>query len=389
MRIIVVLKGGPGSGNWGHIGRRYRVGGSLPTKNYTRQGNARKLGKLGMYYGDNASFTPRLGYAEGGPVMNRYGKLSANRQLIARLYRRSFTHDNIYHTNAADIISDLEGQSSLGDFINNPPPTNESIFEKQSLNDFLTNNHIDTFGYTTDVLYDAFNSINISDPATLLKTFNYTDTDNTWLSTKIRSMKKSVGDVEIRGLVYDKDGKDCGNFTRTFSKNRNGELAINHEYFSIDESLEGGGFTTRWFEQCENSYRAAGITKINVHANINVGGYTWARLGFDFNYDTSLNEFKEALAFDYRRYTGKSMPDSVLSSLKHAWDIAAVRIPMSDVIRNDSSYFSSIRALDTTNNMLKLGAITMLGSDWMGHKSLNDDLFNAVGQSYYASKRKK
>jgi hypothetical protein len=66
---------------------------------------------------------------------------------------------------------------------------------------------------------------------------------------------------------------------RTF-KTENGEKAVHHDYFSIPKDLQGKGLSKKVFKALYKQYRNAGVTKMDVYANIDVGGYTWARYGF-------------------------------------------------------------------------------------------------------------
>lgn len=73
--------------------------------------------------------------------------------------------------------------------------------------------------------------------------------------------------------------KDTMAMVRTFYR-KDGELTVEHDLFFIPKSLQGGGTSKDVFRRLYKQYRNAGVSKINVHANIDVGGYAWARYGF-------------------------------------------------------------------------------------------------------------
>jgi GNAT superfamily N-acetyltransferase len=66
---------------------------------------------------------------------------------------------------------------------------------------------------------------------------------------------------------------------RTF-RIENGEKAVHHDYFTLPNELQGKGVSKKVFKALYEQYRNAGVTKMDVLANINVGGYTWAKYGF-------------------------------------------------------------------------------------------------------------
>lgn len=95
-------------------------------------------------------------------------------------------------------------------------------------------------------------------------------------------------------------GSDNVNFTysgkgfyleRTFLI-KDGVKNVNHDYFKIPENIQGGGVSKQLFQSLYKQYQNVGVEVLNVHANINVGGYTWAKYGFG----TKKNAFAYDLA---------------------------------------------------------------------------------------------
>jgi len=64
-----------------------------------------------------------------------------------------------------------------------------------------------------------------------------------------------------------------------------GERTVTHETLILDEGVQGQGFATRYNAQVEESYRASGVERVELTANVDVGGYSWARAGYDFRDD--------------------------------------------------------------------------------------------------------
>ncbi|MDR1369877.1 MAG: hypothetical protein LBJ72_07100 [Dysgonamonadaceae bacterium] len=78
--------------------------------------------------------------------------------------------------------------------------------------------------------------------------------------------------LEYYGLI---DGKKF-ELNRTFKYNN----TVEHNLFTLPESAQGKGLSKKIFRDLYKQYNNAEIEKIEVHANLNVGGYTWAKYGF-------------------------------------------------------------------------------------------------------------
>lgn len=92
----------------------------------------------------------------------------------------------------------------------------------------------------------------------------------------------------LRGNILDRDGKNVGRIRRTFvsqlstATGRNEFFELHNDLLSIVSSAQGQGIATDLYRRQENWAIAEGVEKITIHANIDVGGYAWARAGFDF-----------------------------------------------------------------------------------------------------------
>lgn len=54
---------------------------------------------------------------------------------------------------------------------------------------------------------------------------------------------------------------------------------VEHELFRLPDSMQGKGISKRVFRDLFTQYEACGIERVYIHANINVGGYCWAKYG--------------------------------------------------------------------------------------------------------------
>lgn len=61
---------------------------------------------------------------------------------------------------------------------------------------------------------------------------------------------------------------------------RKGELTVYHSRFELAQSLQGKGISKAVFRELYKEYERMGVKRITVHANLDIGGYTWSRYGF-------------------------------------------------------------------------------------------------------------
>ena len=88
--------------------------------------------------------------------------------------------------------------------------------------------------------------------------------------------------VDVTGTIYTENGDFAGEFQRRFFFDDNGRVAVSHELLRIDEEYQGTGFAKVFNKRAEDYYISHGITDVHVHAALDVGGFAWARQGFDW-----------------------------------------------------------------------------------------------------------
>lgn len=67
---------------------------------------------------------------------------------------------------------------------------------------------------------------------------------------------------------------------RTFKILDSGIIDVHHDLFEIDEIYQGKGISKEIFKILYAQYKKIGVDQISLFANIDIGGYTWARYGF-------------------------------------------------------------------------------------------------------------
>ncbi len=187
----------------------------------------------------------------------------------------------------------------------------------------------------------------------------------TGFNAEITEITESYGDIHIVGRINAQNGNQIGTFSRFFS--RSGD--VHHSSFEMDENVQGRGFGTIFYKQSEDAYVRMGMKTVSLFADMDIGGYAWARMGFDWKYHDVRRFFNESFLAEYARRAGPNdPPSSSLPYFEHPWELAA--------------YQRKLASGDIVS-----GKEFLLGKSWDGVKFLNpDSLSYQVGREYYKAK---
>lgn len=124
--------------------------------------------------------------------------------------------------------------------------------------------------------------------------------------------------LTIAGDLTDANGKNAGRLVRDIYRRYDQSVPgnytwhVSNELFDItDAAYQGVGFATEVGQVMEAWYRELGVSDISVHANIDVGGYAWARAGFEFHPALSVRGMTEDLLGRILRVTPASDTESL------------------------------------------------------------------------------
>lgn len=137
---------------------------------------------------------------------------------------------------------------------------------------------------------------------------------------------------------------------------------VDHSLFTMPQSAQSAGLGKQLLQNWLALYDHMGVQRIELHANLSVGGYAWARFGFlPTSEDWPLV---------------KSHIRSALGSLDTGLP-ANVRGEVMELLKSkDPATIRQVAALDYRvtkgEKELRLGQALLLDSDWMGELSLTD-----------------
>ena len=116
--------------------------------------------------------------------------------------------------------------------------------------------------------------------------YNYTD-QKSGLRAKVVGIDRdsNPGEIEVEVSIRDKTGAEVGTAWRLVHEpTGDGEPGyVVHDSMALAPGTQGTGFGSRFNSHAEGVYREQGMDRIELAANVDVGGYAWARAGYDFD----------------------------------------------------------------------------------------------------------
>lgn len=178
----------------------------------------------------------------------------------------------------------------------------------------------------------------------------------------MRRLGSSDSEIEAeRGLYRERAASVI--FEREFKRNKKGELIVHHQRFMLGSEFQGKGtgkaMTRFVFEQ----YKKIGVTRVELTANLDVGGYAWARLGFTptpggwASLADTIDQRMGKLSVHSRRGIDKVLRPSgqfLTMNPKTIWKIADARAPHAAAPHNN------------------LGKTLLQGAHWEGRFDMKD-----------------
>ncbi|WP_285555037.1 hypothetical protein [Actinoplanes regularis] len=94
----------------------------------------------------------------------------------------------------------------------------------------------------------------------------------------------SEGQFEVRMDIHRPgQSQPVGVVHRLFSRNPDGTVEVHHEKLKLDRWWQGRGFSRAFNNHMEGWYVESGVDRITLRAAMDIGGYVWARDGFNWS----------------------------------------------------------------------------------------------------------
>ena len=302
-KLYVALKYGTAhSGNWGHAGRPGIRGGS------------------GAGTGGLAS----LGLKPGATVAQRRERSQTVREIVRDNQDRPFNPRDV-----ADFPEWLQIRLAR-----NPAPDNSSLKGVSGKKSKLFKENLDIVGTVTQ-RGDKFNGGTSEWGKVELETrldelvaaggthagvanyivamAEYEDEATGYNFSNIKFYTDPMGLETVSAHIVDSEGRKIGTLDRRFDYD---SKTVYHEYMKItDYDARDTGFGSRFYHESEQAYKQAGFETVEIHANMQVGGYAWARMGYDTDANT-FGDFTYTLNQEYKANYGQSIPPETFAKVQ-------------------------------------------------------------------------
>jgi hypothetical protein len=224
---IQVLRGlgGPGSGNFGHVGRPGEIGGSSSVAGGTVSGGVWTRDPIVV---DVPLYPGEEGYVPPPADLKKKGK-------VRELYTHGF---NPAHS--TELLGDPKAAEAYAEALVDKLPGEYDVTIRSS-----------SYAGNTSVVVDLQRTKVDSDP----------DAED-----------ERPDDFDFAG--------DSIHMQRIFEQDAEGKTQVHHDHFTIGEAITDQDIGKDVMRAQMDFYDKHGITKVDTEANIDVGGYAWARYGF-------------------------------------------------------------------------------------------------------------
>lgn len=140
-----------------------------------------------------------------------------------------------------------------------------------------------------------------------------------WSGKYVSFYKNDNVTFTYKGLV---DGEDV-ELVRSFRYDGNNKI-VSHDIFELPDVLQGKGISKRIFKELFSEYEIIGIDRVEVLANMDVGGYCWGRYGFS----AKTSEIKDLVQ---RRFSGGVISQNDFEEVSEILKMSGPNIRMNEI----------------------------------------------------------
>jgi len=194
------------------------------------------------------------------------------------------------------------------------------------------------------------------------------------LDAFVINMPEASVNLRVRARIYDEDDLDVwADYHSEYGQVGQNHLYIYNDYnvggyicsfnlMEIERNYQSQGYGYEFFKRLQNNLKSWGVKQVRLDADLDVGGYAWARYGFDFANDQTKNQTVK----NFIRHLGVEWDiNEDPNKFNHPWEIAAYKGPHGEPI----------------------GKQFLLGESWLATKDLDENSLGwKVGEEYERAK---
>jgi hypothetical protein len=177
--------------------------------------------------------------------------------------------------------------------------------------------------------------------------------------------KRMTATATVNGALLTAQNRNVGDLQRVLSIDQHGVLKVTHSRMFLHKDAQNTGFATALNTHAEDVYRAANVRDIKLQA-VQVGGYAWARAGFELAVGSGTPEqqlFRRASAAT--RMVERAFNDQRITTAEYEALLPRLLAPATTPTKT---------TLSSTQHFLELGELgkrILMGSNWDGVKHLS------------------
>lgn len=248
---------------------------------------------------------------------------------------------------------------SVTDWVNEKESRQNELFVKENRQYFLTSKDYELNIGNLKERGFYLSGVNAAEYKKQMGDFNIEQLDNDinglckkyGIQIKTKELTSYFGEHKIEYV-----GENNFRLTRSFLN----KIAY-HDTFTLPEEVQGKGFAKELFRSLYTQYQNAGIEEIQIVANMDIGGYAWAKYGFKAKADR----------YDDLMSWGKFLKEDKILSKTEFLDF--------------ENWITSYKNQDIPMRELvdkKYGKKLLLGSTWKGFINLTDEKQREILEKY-------
>lgn len=150
-----------------------------------------------------------------------------------------------------------------------------------------------------------------------------------------------LGQTQVVGQYFHEDDpKITARMVRMIHLASDG-VHVYHDTFIIDKSYQGRGVAQTTYARQVETYKKAGISSIDIHADIDIGRYAWAKMGFQYagvdSIPTKLQE-RNARFGEWAKKKGVEAPEGGWPQFSTAHEFATYTHPGGQKVPSSSMF---------------------------------------------------
>jgi hypothetical protein len=137
------------------------------------------------------------------------------------------------------------------------------------------------------------------------------------------------------------DARQSIKVVREFDRDQNGALIAVHTQFRLPKSQQGAGIAKKVLNTSMLEYQRLGVQRVELNANLEMGGYAWAKFGFQVKRPARMVSELKAVMGQSEEYHNPQSPtfltfeqkkaiievmDQHVSDPKLAWRVAGLTV---------------------------------------------------------------